>query len=295
MDDWNDLRYFLAVAECGSLNQACKQLGVNHSTVFRRLQNFEQQLGTRLFDRIDRRYQLTPAGEQLWQSGMNIAHGIDDLSRLLDGRDLQLTGTVRITAPESLALEWLPPILRDFQTTYPGISVELISSGESLNLSRREADIALRATHTPPDYLVAKKLLDIPWHFYAHSDWQKKLGKKITPEKLNKCPLIGPSDALLHLDAMQYLEKHHHAAINLRCNTLIGMSKLAESGAGIALLPEDHAKHLQKIATPEKEFKGQIWLLFHPDLRNNARVRACTDWLTKHLVRDTNIGATSKR
>jgi DNA-binding transcriptional LysR family regulator len=285
MDDWNDLRYFLIVAETGSLNAACKRLGVNHSTVFRRILHFEEQLGTRLFDRVDRRYQLTATGEQLWQSGMSIAHGIDGLSRLLDGRDLQLTGNIRITAPEYLAYLKLPEILRDFHLAYPGINIELITSSESLNMSRREADIALRATKKPPDYLIGKKLLSSPWNFYLEKDLAKKLGNDISEEQLLNYPFIGPSDQLLHVDALQYLEKHYQHAIRFRCNTVTGMAKLAEIGAGIALIPDDHASEkLQKITSPAENFSSDIWLLHHPDLRNNARVRACTEWLQNALT-----------
>jgi len=283
MEDWNDLRFFLAVADAGSLSGASKQLKVNHSTVFRRITAFEERIGVRLFDRIDRRYHLTAAGEQILNRGQSISQAIHSIEREVEGQDYQLQGKVRITAPESIALFHLPKILQQLRIKYPGIDIELMISGDDYNLSRREADIAIRATSTPPDYLIGKKIGVIPYYFYASDTYLSSVKVPKTPQELIQHPIIGGDTSRYHIKAYRWLEDDFHQAIVMRCNSLLGMAQLARADVGVALLPTDHNKDLSIVCDTGQDFQSGLWLLTHPDLRHNARVKVCMDWIAENL------------
>lgn len=156
--NWDDLRVFLAVARAGSLSGAARALSVNHSTVFRRIGAFEAALGVRLFERQSDGYLLTPAGEELRDGALRIEEEIASLSRKVAGQDLRLSGAVRVTTIDMLAFGLLPRHLARFRDAYPGIEIELVVGNTMLNLSRREADVALRVGNTPPETLVGRRV-----------------------------------------------------------------------------------------------------------------------------------------
>ena len=310
MQNWDDLRYFHAIAEAGTLNGACKRLGVNHSTVFRRINALEQKLGVRLFERRDARYILTGSGEALVSRTEQITSAIDEVDRLIVGGDQTLEGAIRITAPDGFACYSLPPLIAEFKALYPGIDIELLASGDDFNLSRLEADIALRSTSSPPEHLIGRKLFTMPWNLYGSPQFFNQPIGAFGLRQLAHYPLIGPERSLLRIKAMQWIEKHSEKLnITARTNTFMAMAALARQGVGIALLPADVAEGLQllgqvklesKVKNKEKtkgqaadhshrnglqshSFSSDIWLLTHPDYRGNARVRACMQFLTDRL------------
>lgn len=285
MDNWDDLRYFHAVAEAGSLNGACKSLGVNHSTVFRRINSLEGKLAVRLFERRDARYILTGSGESLLTRTSQITSAIDEVNRFIVGGDQTLKGLIRITAPDGFAYYRLPPLIAEFTALYPGIHIQLLASSDDFNLSRLEADIALRSTSSPPEHLVGRMLYTMPWNLYGSPKFFSKPIGRFGIRQLANYPLIGPERALLRLNPMQWLEKHADKLnFSARANTFLGMAALAREGVGLALLPADVAVGLQEVATLERQFESDIWLLTHPDLRANARVRTCMQFLADRLT-----------
>ncbi|MBL4566779.1 MAG: LysR family transcriptional regulator [Porticoccus sp.] len=293
MNNWDDLRYFHAIAEAGSLNGACKHLGVNHSTVFRRINSLEEKLGVRLFERRDARYILTGSGEALLRRTAQITTAIDEVDRLIVGGDQALEGTIRITAPDGFAYYTLPPLIAEFSTLYPGINIQLLASSDDFNLSRLEADIALRSTSSPPEHLIGRKLFTMSWNLYGSSKVFTQPVGNFGLRQLAHYPLIGPDRALLRVQPMQWLEKHSDKLhFSARANTFMGMAALAREGVGLALLPEDVAEGLQQVgqirgqlvAGKEQLFESDVWLLTHPDLRSNAKVRACMQFLTDRLT-----------
>jgi DNA-binding transcriptional LysR family regulator len=288
MDNWDDLRYFHAVAEAGSLNGACKSLGVNHSTVFRRINSLEGKLAVRLFERRDARYILTGSGESLLARTTQIISAVDEVDRFIVGGDQTLEGSIRITAPDGFAYYSLPSLIAEFTALYPGIHIQLLASSDDFNLSRLEADIALRSTSSPPEHLVGRKLYSMPWNLYGSPEiFSQSLGR-FGLRQLANYPLIGPERALLRLNPMQWLEKHADKLnFSARANTFLGMSALAREGMGLALLPADVAMGLQKVGVLERQFTSDIWLLTHPDLRGNTRVRTCMQFLADRLTPDT--------
>ena len=179
--DWNSLKIFLAINDAGSLSGAAERLSVNHSTIFRRLNSFEGEIGGRLFERFNNQYLLTPLGEELLVTAKEIASSFDSLDRQIVGKDIQPHGLVKITAPNNIAYRFLPDYIADFSTLYPDISVEILASNQTLNMSNRQADIAIRATAKPPEHLVGRRICQFGWSVYGSAAYKKQYG---SPNKL---------------------------------------------------------------------------------------------------------------
>ena len=173
-ENWDDLRVFLAVARAGSLSGAARTLGVNHSTVFRRIGAFEAALGVRLFERQPGGYLLTPAGEELRDGALRVEEEIANLSRKVAGQDLRLSGTVRVTTIDMLAFGLLPRHLAGFRDAYPGIEVDLVVGNATLNLSRREADVALRVGNAPAETLVGRRVGRLAFAVYGSAGYRAR-------------------------------------------------------------------------------------------------------------------------
>ena len=164
MIDWDDIRYFLAVARRGSITSAARDLGVNHSTVSRRIAAFEDNLGVRLFDRIATGYNLTPAGQEMVPSAQR-------MEEEALGLDTALSGVLRVTTAGTFVNPFLMEQIGRFLTEYPGIDIELVVSTDLANLHAREVDVAIRATMNPPDTLVGRRIGRLTAMLYGRSDF----------------------------------------------------------------------------------------------------------------------------
>ena len=164
---WDDYRTVLAVSSARSLAGAAELLAVNQSTVFRRLGAMEERLGARLFERSRTGYSLTAAGEEMVRLAERMAEDIVDFERRLTGQDLRPQGEVRVTTNDTLVVHLLTPIFASFRKAYPEITLDVVVGNQSLNLSKRDADVAIRATSDPPETLVGRRLAAIPWAIYA--------------------------------------------------------------------------------------------------------------------------------
>ncbi|HEY9549485.1 MAG TPA: LysR family transcriptional regulator, partial [Kiloniellaceae bacterium] len=162
-----DLRTLLAIAREGSLAGAARRLRVNHSTVFRRLGAIEARLGARLFERQNGSYLTTAAGEDLLRTAERVEAEVEALERRLSGQDLRLTGSLRLTAPDDIAEVLVLPLLAAFRQRYPEITVELVVDNRMLNLTRREADIAVRPTRRPPETLAGRRIASLASAVYG--------------------------------------------------------------------------------------------------------------------------------
>jgi DNA-binding transcriptional LysR family regulator len=277
--DWSDLYYFAAVARHGSLAKAAQALGVTHSTVFRRITGLEDDLSAKLFDRLPEGYRLTALGRELETYSERIAGTIDDVQRIFENRNDELKGPINLTAPHNFAYRFLPPLIAEFRALYPNISVNMLASNADYNLSRREADLAIRATPAPPDYLAGQKLFSLGWSAYAAPGY------------------LQHNHELSHIPVFQWTEKHLDARqIVSRCNDLMSMSALAVAGVGIALLPDDQAKpELQSLFALESRFRSDIWVLMHPDLRGCARLTLFKDFIVTRLREEPVLSQTENR
>lgn len=286
--DWNSLKVFLAIQQNGSLLAAAKALEVNHSTVFRRLNSLEEQLGVRLFERLNNQYQLTLSGEEILPMAQRIANAFDSLERQVIGQDFQPKGTVVITAPENIACRFLPRYLVNFKINYPDISIELLSSNQQVDMNSRQADIALRAVESPPEHLVGRRVSRIPWSVFGSADYQKKHGFPTDLPSLKQHLLIGGSGAINQLPAFQWLDKQHRDQVVVRCDKLTTMSYLAQSGQGLALLPNDQQRpEIIKLFSLPQGKTSDLWLLTHPDLRNVVKVKLVMQYLAEVLMQES--------
>jgi len=240
--NWNSLKIFLAIAANGSLSAAAKTLNINHSIAFRQLNSFEKEIGGRLFERLNYGYQLTPVGEDLLVFAENIASSFDDLERHIAGKDMQPKGVVKITAPNNITYRYLPRYLAEFHCLYPEIQIELLASNRQFNMTNRQADIAIRATPSPPEHLVGRQLRTIQWSVYGSQAYQHPLGLPRHLEQLQHHRLIGGTGGMRDLPGFIWLESHFSQQIEIRCDDLVTMSYLAEAGRGLAFLPDDQQR-----------------------------------------------------
>jgi DNA-binding transcriptional LysR family regulator len=279
--NWDHLRYFLAIADTGSLQGAARKLEVNHSTAFRRMNAFEKAVDTRLFERLPDGYQLTAAGEDLLEHARRIGDEIDQLQLKILGKDFRPSGSIRITAPDNIAYEYLPPYLAEFSARYPDIEFELVVGAQSLDLTRREADVAIRATQTPPVHLIGRKVVALKWGFFASLPYLDERGRPRRPNNLVGHRLIGADGDLRRIPPFRLMESVLPGQICMTCSTLNAMSAMAEAGCGIAVLPDDQIKaQLVRLFDTDPLFLTEIWVLTHPELRRTERIRL----LIEHLV-----------
>jgi len=277
--DWDNLRFFLAVARKGSIRGASDILSVNHSTVSRRITSFEKKLSVRLFERLPSGYVLTPAGEEMLKSAQHIEDEIVKLDRQVIGRDTELNGVLRVTMPTGLATHLLMPDLAAFSKHYPGIQLELAFSSEEFNLRKREADVAIRLTPNPPDYLVGRRILRPARGVYASHDYLKSNDSSSIPNNLN---WIGWDE--ISLQSHRYKDSQFSvASVKHKADDILAQLEAVKAGMGIAMLPcflADTVPTLERLELMTSESScGDLWILTHEDLRATARVRAFIDFM----------------
>jgi DNA-binding transcriptional LysR family regulator len=291
--DWNDIPVFLAVARLGSLAAAGRHLGINHSTVYRRLKAMEAGLGVSLFDRLPEGYVLTTAGRQALEHAKGADDAIMALTRTTAGRDLQLKGDIRLTTTPPLASDFVAPCVAAFRREHPGIRVEIAVGDSDYDLARREADLALRATSSPPDYLVGRKVMEIPWYIYGGERYLAGCTRPPTLERITQYDFVGGDQGLRRLPALAWLRQAMPAErITATANTLDIIAALSVAGLGLALLPADQCKPgLRRIFPLEPRFASDLWILTHADLRNVARIKVFSDFLLNYLKNDSRLSS----
>jgi len=265
---WDDYRVVLAIGRAGSLNGAAKTLAISHPTVFRRINAIERALGVRLFDRARDGYAPTPAGEDVVAVAIDLEARIDALERQIAGRDERPAGTVRIATTDTLLAGPLPPLVAAFRARNPQIVLEFAAGNSLANLSRREADVALRPSGDPPENLVGRKLARIAFAVY-----RARSQRRADPET---DAWVVPDDSLSHLRMARWLaERGHDRRASLRANGLVALRDAAAQGMGLCLLPcylGDLSPALARVGEPIAELENELWLLTHPDLRRVAQL-----------------------
>ncbi len=290
MQSWDDLRFFLAIAHHGSLAGAARALRVNHSTVYRRLNAFESAAGARMFERLATGYVLTDAGEDMLESAARVGELMDELDRRLVGRDYRLSGTIRLTTTDTLAEYFLHPHLKEFRASYPGIVLELVTDNVFFDLSRRDADVALRPTDDPPPHLVGRNLASVGWAVYGSADYliDQRPPRRISD--LARHAIICGDDSLAAVPAVRWLRTQVPAsAIVYRASSFAVQFAAARAGLGLALLPcvlATSAPELKRVLGPIKALATGLWLLTHADLRETTRIRAFMAFMTDAIRRD---------
>ena len=290
MFDWNDLRYFLAVARDGSTLAAARALRVSQTTVARRIAALEDALTMRLFEKRQAGYSLTPAGEELMERAKQVENAATGFSEASAAIARDTSGTVRITTQEIFAVSLLAPILRDLHQLHPDIIIELDDNQDLRDLGEGEADIALRSTFNEPRAGVVGRRIGIDdWTLYCSRDYAAANGVPSNREELKKHAFIGGGgpklwraySAWLHdLGLDDRIIMHHASAM--------GMMSAIRSGLGIAVLPAivaDADPDLIQCVPPKDNHGRELWLVTHERVRHTPRVRITIDFLYERIMR----------
>ena len=291
MLDWNDLRYFLAVAREGSTLAAGRMLRVSQTTVARRIAALEKALGLPLFDKRQAGYALTTAGEELLDRAEKVEFAADGFSQAAVAHARELSGTVRITTEEIYAITLLAPLLAELHQRHPEIRIDLDTSQTLRDLGAGEADISLRSTKEDqqPAGLVGRQLCIDDWTLYCSRDYAARHGAPRNLRELGSHPIIGGGGGHLWVHYQAWLKTlgledqvaMHHA-------TSGGLLSGVRSGFGIAVLPcviADGDPDLLRCLAPRSDHGRILWLFTHERCRHSPRVRAVIDFLYEGLRR----------
>lgn len=282
---WDDLRYVLAVASTGSLAGAARSLGVNHTTVLRRVGAFEKRLGLRLFDRLPSGYVLTAGGNELIAAARQVDDTVAGLERKLAGQDLRLSGSVRVTTTDTLMDSVLPDILVEFRNRHPGIQIEIAISNLMFNLTKRDADVAIRPARNPPETLIGRRVAKIAFAIYGSARYLARNKQA----DLAAHQWVGPDDSLADTSVARWMQANLPASeITLRADSLLALRQAVQAGLGLAALPcylGDSARDLVCVHRPIPQMETALWILTHQDLRHTARIRAFTEFAAQALGR----------
>lgn len=277
---WDDLRVFLELHRLGTLTAAASRLGVHTSTAQRRLTALESSLGTRLFDRSPSGLTPTAAGEAMVPLATQVEEDVDTLRRSMVGRDQSPRGPVHLTAPEPL-LPLLVGPLAEFRRRYPDIDLQVSFSDRFYDLDRREADVALRPSATPPETAVGRRIADVAWAVYA-----APASLDINPQDTLPWAIFG--DELGRLSVAAWWRDHHgQSPVHLTVNSVSAMRQVVACSPCRGLLPcfvGDPDPGLLRLHGPIDAPESGLWLLVHRDLRRAARVRALLDHLWQTLA-----------
>ncbi|WP_027133124.1 LysR family transcriptional regulator [Geminicoccus roseus] len=283
---WDDLRLIQAVAEARGLPAAAAKIGVNHSTVFRRLRQIEELLGIALFERHRTGYVPTSAGEEIVALAGRLDEEITTVTRRLAGRGSAPAGELRVTTNDSLLVYLLTALFARFREACPDVRLDVVLTNQALNLSKRDADVAIRATDHPPENLVGRRLARIAWALYGRSE-----DFLATPEggvdELYRRHWVSLGDDLAALQVVRQVRERVPAErIAYKVNTVLGLAEAVQAGIGIGHLPcfiADPMPGLVRLAPPEPALAADLWLLTHPDLRQVPRIRVFSDFMAAEI------------
>ena len=272
--DWSALPILLAISRSDSLSAAARSLGVNQTTVSRRLDALEEAMGCRLVERSTSRLSLTEAGEVAVLMSEQMETIAIDLKRQLLGGDARLSGTLVVTTTDTLAL-YEPLLFSSFSEKYPEVNLELKTGYHHSSIQRREADVALRWTNEPDETLFGRKMVRAHYALYGEKNLIKKIGRRAP---LQQFPWLAWSpDSGPRITERWMRANVPEARVVAFYDSAVAMHAAIASGAGIAYMPiafGDAWDELIRISDIEESFGYDIWCLTHPDLASTARVRA---------------------
>lgn len=283
MLEWSDLRYFLSVARTGSTVAAARELGVNQSTVQRRIAALELQLGRKLVQRHHAGYRLTALAHELLPCAREVEQAVAAFERRLASSEEGPFGTIRLTCPEPLVDGFVAPLVARFNAAYPDIRIDLIVDERFLDLCRGEADVAVRGGLPHEGELIARKISDNPWAIYASRSYIARHGRPACAEDINRHSIVDFGEGIGHLHLAKWLRSvAPRAAVAARSNTVVGLQMASKSGVGLALLPVqlgDPESELVRVLDPLPELMSSVYLLVHPDMRRAPRIRAFIEFV----------------
>jgi DNA-binding transcriptional LysR family regulator len=280
-----DMQTVLAIARGSTLAEAGSRLGLDGSTVFRNLQKLEKGLGQQLFERSRRGYQPTDLGLQIAQHAERIEAELEAARSALQTESGEASGTVRITTTDTVLHKLVLPALKGLAENNAQLRFEMTVSNELASLTRRDADIAVRATQKPPEHLVGKHLGPIRVALFTS---RERTLEASDPATLAKYPWIAPDDALPDHLSVRWRRKHLPKVVpQFTVNSILSVMEAISTGLGIGLIPLFLAQQrddLIQIGDPIAECETQLWLLAHPESRHLHRVATVFRHLGERII-----------
>jgi DNA-binding transcriptional LysR family regulator len=295
--DWDDLKIVLAVARQGSINSAAKALGTTQPTVSRRLNGLERRIGVRLFERAAGGLSPTPLCAALVESLSAMEEGAQAVERRIAARDTGLQGTITVTSLAWFGDDVLAPLLARFSARHTLVTIDLINDPRRFNLSRREADIALRIGSFDQEDLLERKVANVSYGLFASLGYLNRLGR---PNFREGCAghlvtsLVDSQVKVVHIEWLEAIAPRAH--VILRSNDIHSHIATAEAGEAMAVLPRvlaDRRATLVRLDPPLPEPSQPVKLGVHTDMRHSPRIRALIDFLVvelKALATELNPG-----
>jgi DNA-binding transcriptional LysR family regulator len=287
--EWNDLAIILAICRAQSLSGAARLLGKTHSTVFRNINAIEEKTGVHFFDRLDHGYIMTDAGRTAMEYAERVEGEFHALGLEVLGKDTKLSGRLRVTCPEAFASEHAPGIVARFVAKHPDIQVDISPGHGALDLNRREAEIAIRATKSPPEASFGRKICPFRFALYSTEEYLEN-----APERpLSEHPfcLIEGTVSWLIPTVWKTKEEGEDRAV-FQCRASRAVQNAAAEGLGLTFLPcyvGDMDPRLIRVSDSIKNLDMQLWVLTHPDLRGAARIRAMMSFLYDELASNADL------
>jgi DNA-binding transcriptional LysR family regulator len=282
--DWGHLRFFLELVRTGSHSSAAQRLRVDRNTVARRVAALEEDLGLALFERGPQGWRCTPAGDELAQLASRVEEDVLALARHADTRDRSPTGMVRLTTAIHISAHLLAPAVPALIARHPQLVLEVAADQRAFDLTRREADLAVRMGRPRDAGLVMRKLTNVAYGFYASRAW---LGGRSRSVDFERDPFLGADDTVANTPHERWIrEVAPNRRVVFRTNSTASLVGAARAGAGVALIPRfvgEGDPALLRLDGPEPAHH-EMWLLVHGDLRRTPRVAAVIDWLDEVMA-----------
>jgi DNA-binding transcriptional LysR family regulator len=289
---WDDVRFFLAVARSGSLSGAARALGVGHVTVGRRITLLEKRLGVTLLNRTPDGFATTSAGAAILRQCAAMESAAMDLERIVAGHDSLVTGSVRVTTTETLAYQLVAPAIAALHATHAELRVDLITGVRSLDIARREADLAVRFARPSASDLVCRKLGEVGFSLYASKRYLASAGIPKRGHGLADFDLITFTGAPAATSPFFMGEALEGARVVLRCDNPLIQVRAAASNVGIveaACFLGDSSPELVRVWPHETPARRAVWLIVHQDMRRAARINAVSSAIIEAFGRQRRI------
>jgi len=291
--DWDIFRFVVAVADSGSAVSAAERLGVNASTVLCKIGKFEEENGVRLFERRQTGYTPTVECAAVVEAARQIEQSVARINRDILGRDLRLEGRLTVTTTDTLLNAVLAPHLAAFNTMHPRILIDVSVTNTRLNLTRQDADVAIRASRKPPDALVGQRVSGLAFAVYGRPEVAADLPERPRVADFSGHHWIGIGDALAGSPVGAWLSENvAPESISIRTDSFVALRDCAIAGAGLAVLPcclGDQSDRLLRIGAPVSTMESALWILTHADVRGAARVKAFYEHMTRALRAQTDL------
>lgn len=290
--DWDNVRVFLAVARAGQFVAAAKRLRLDHATVSRRVAALEAALGAKLFDRRTTGAKLTSAGERFLGAAEEMESAFLHAQGEISGVDLELTGDVRIGAPDGFSTYYLPAVLRDFAERHPQVRLQLMPLPQLTPLARREVDVVVGLDKPEAGRFVARKLTDYTLGIYASAAYVKRSGAPADAEALKRHRLIGYVEEHAFSSALDYVrELYDGAPTSFESASAVTQLEALRAGVGVGVIHAFIVRRFKDLVRvlPERSASRAYWLVTHVDTRGLGRIRALAEHLAKAVAGDRGM------